>query len=203
MKINFQTISTTYDDALVNVSYTITITRVLIAAAIGGFILFESTAAKTIAVIGILAIMVADYFDGDIFDLADARNDKSKRIKRRKADSIADRAVIQLVSLPLLFMEPAFLWLYVAILVREVVISGYNYHLYRQKIIVYPTAIAKVACFFVGLTVISYLTLSSINTGLITMLMLVLSAFALHEYWRRTPEFGRHKKLEDEMHEVF
>lgn len=187
MKAEIQSLA--YRDHNLIASTGFTVLRFLIALGIGvAFLQFGAGTTKEFAVTGTLLIVAFDYFDGIYFAKSPVASQKDWRIFRRKADSIADRLVIQLVCIPLLLTDPAFFWFYVAIALREAVISGYNSWLYQKGIIVYPSNIAKFACAFVSLVGISYLTLPSIVTSMITGIMLVFSGLSLLDYRRRVSE---------------
>jgi phosphatidylglycerophosphate synthase len=168
-------------------SFGITSIRVLGAIFIGAILLSGIGMGKETAVAGILAIMVADYFDGRLFLRSGLEESKYWRITRRWVDSTADRLVIQLVCIPLLIVDYSFLSVYLAIVLREVVISGYSSRLFRSGFVIYPRGLAKVACALVGASVISYLVLAQTTTLFVTSLMLVLSACAFREYQKRVP----------------
>src|ERR1700682_1807763 len=111
------------DSFLAVASYGITIVRLLIAA-LGGFSILLGADVRV--VIGSIALVMAfDYFDGATFEKSTFSAVKDWRIKRRIADSISDRLVIQIICIPLLIKNSAFLWLYIPILAREIAISGY------------------------------------------------------------------------------
>ncbi|MFN0138604.1 MAG: CDP-alcohol phosphatidyltransferase family protein [Pyrinomonadaceae bacterium] len=189
MKIKSQSVA--YLDHHVITSFGFTALRIGVAISVGVAFLFVGVEqSKVFAVLGALVIIAFDYFDGKFFNASPVAEEKSWRILRRKTDSVADRLVIQLVCIPLLVTDFSFIWVYSAILLREVVISGYNVSLYKRGILVYPKAVAKIACAFVGLSGISYLLLSPLPTFFVTAAMMVLSGYALMEYKKRVPDAG-------------
>jgi phosphatidylglycerophosphate synthase len=129
--------------------------------------------------------MGLDYFDGATFDKSNFSGLKEWRIKRRIADSVSDRLVIQIVCIPIFLKTPSFAWLYIPILVRELTISGYVAHQFSKRIVLYPRAICKLACAMVGIAVISFINFSSWATFPLAIAMVALSAGALLNYHRR------------------
>jgi phosphatidylglycerophosphate synthase len=126
--------------------------------------------------------MIFDYYDGVLFNKSFLRSIKDWRISRRVFDSFADRAVIQFICIPLVLNHKSFLWIYVAILLREVVISGYLAGLFKRNILLYPQLMAKLACAMIGVTTIAYLTLTFYGYLFVAGCMLIMSCLAVKEY---------------------
>src|ERR1051325_6834 len=194
------------DVLFASVSYGITLVRFFTAVIVGASILFE-TADRSFVVTGIVLIMGSDYLDGLMFDKSNFVFNKHWRIKRRIADSVCDRLVIQLICIPLLMGNGSFLWLYLALLAREMVISSYISRQLARGFLVYPRSISKIACAMVGIAVIAFMTFSMVVTTIMGILMIVLSLFALLDYARRVQ--SRHlsisspKKSRLSLEEIF
>ena len=171
------------DSMLAIASYGITFIRLLIAA-VGALTILRGDDLRLV-VSSIALVMAFDYFDGATFEKSTFSIIKEWRIKRRLADSISDRLVIQIISIPLLIENSSFVWLYLLIVAREVAISGYLSRQFTKGNLVYPRLIAKVACAMVGLAVISFLSFSFSITFIVSAAMIASSAFALLDYSRR------------------
>lgn len=173
-------------------SYGITLLRLLIAA-FGAVTIFRGDDPR-LAVASIVLVMTFDYFDGATFEKSAFSALKEWRIRRRVADSISDRLVIQIVCIPLLIKSPSFLWSYLPIVAREIAISGYISKQFAKGIIIYPRAISKVACTMVGITVASFLTFPSGLTIIFSVVMIAFSALALVDYVGRLKKYNSHTR---------
>jgi phosphatidylglycerophosphate synthase len=132
----------------------------------------------------ILLIMCLDYFDGLLFRKSILHSIPFLRIKRRLLDSSADRVVTHIGCISLFLVEPSFAIIYILILLREIILSGYNIIKFSKNIIIYPGIWAKIAAAFVGFTVISFLINgNSILTYFIAIVMVCLSSIAFFEYY--------------------
>ena len=172
------------DVLFASVSYGITLIRFLTAVIVGGSILFGASD-RSFIVTSIVLIMGSDYLDGLMFDKSNLVFNKDWRINRRIADSVCDRLVIQLICIPLAVTNGSFLWLYLALLGREVVISTYISKQLTRGFLVYPRSISKIACAMVGVAVIAFMVSSTVVTTITAILMIALSLFALLDYARR------------------
>jgi len=166
-------------------SYGITLVRLLIAG-FGALTIWRGE--FTLAVSSVILVIVLDYFDGATFEKSCFSTFKEWRIKRRIADSVSDRIVIQVICIPLLIKSPSFLYFFLLILGRELSISGYVAHEFSKGLLLYPRNVAKLACAMIGITVISFMTLPLGFTLLVAVTMLILSTCALFNYWRRVHE---------------
>jgi phosphatidylglycerophosphate synthase len=137
------------------------------------------------SVSSIAFIIAADYFDGAVFAKSDFNHSKIWRVRRRLFDSVIDRFVIQIVCIALALTNSAFVWLYVPIAAREVIISGYLSKAFAERLVVYPRSISKIACAMVGVAVMSFLLMPPAFTLITTAIMVSLSSFALIDYVRR------------------
>lgn len=167
-------------------SYGITFVRLLIAA-FGALTILRGDDVR-FAVASVALVMAFDYFDGATFDKSSFSDLREWRIKRRIADSVSDRLVIQIVCIPLLTKNASFIWLYLPILTREIVISGYISKEFARGILVYPRSISKVACAMVGISVISFVIFPIGFTFITAAVMITVSAFALFDYIRRVQD---------------
>lgn len=175
------------DGLLVVSSYGITFLRLLIAA-FGAVTILRGDDIR-LGVVSVALVMAFDYFDGATFDKSNFSALKEWRIKRRIADSISDRLVIQIICIPLLIKNSSFVWLYLPILAREIAISGYISKEFAKGFLVYPRSISKVACAMVGIAVISFLIFPFSFTFITAAVMSTLSAFALLDYIRRVQDY--------------
>jgi len=175
------------DLLLAVVSYGITFLRLLIAA-FGAITILRGDDVLFV-VASITLVMVFDCFDGATFDKSNFSALKEWRIKRRVADSISDRLVIQIICIPLLIKNPSFMWLYVPVLARELAISGYVSKEFARGILVYPRLVSKLACATVGIAVISSLVFPLSLAFIATPVMITLSVFALLDYIRRVQNY--------------
>jgi len=170
-------------------SFGMTFFRIGIALYIGFCILLGTTSRKEIAVVGTLAIMILDYYDGLLFDKSVLKFNKQWRVRRRVLDSTVDRFVIQSVAIPVLLVDPSFLWLYLFILVRETFLSAYNTFLFKRGFLVYPGPVAKLACVLVGLSGIAFLLTNAVVTTALTAIMGILSFLSYREYRNKVRRF--------------
>jgi phosphatidylglycerophosphate synthase len=168
-------------------SYGITLLRLFIAA-FGAVTILRGDDIR-FGVTSIALVMAFDYFDGATFDKSNFSVLKAWRIKRRVADSVSDRLVIQIICIPLLIKYSSFLWLYLPILAREIAISGYISKEFAKGILVYPRSISKVACAMVGIAVMSFVIFPFSFTFITTAVMFTLSGFALLDYIRRVQNY--------------
>jgi phosphatidylglycerophosphate synthase len=129
------------DLLLVVASYGITLLRLLIAI-FGALTILRRDDVRFV-VASIALVMAFDYFDGATFDRSNLNILKEWRIKRRVADSLSDRLVIQIICIPLLINNFSFVWLYLPILAREIAISGYISKEFAKGILVYPRSVYK------------------------------------------------------------
>lgn len=131
----------------------------------------------------ILLIMVLDYYDGELFKKSLLNDVKQWRVTRRIFDGTVDRVVIQIVCLAVLFLDHSFVWVYTAILIREVLISSYVSDKFKKKVLLYPGSIAKISCVLIGTSVISFLLLSnSVLTLIVTFIMVITSILVFSDY---------------------
>jgi hypothetical protein len=163
-------------------SFGTTLLRLLLAVSAGGlaFLAFEDSRVTIAA--AVLLIVIMDYVDGIFFDSSLLSAQKEWRIRRRVFDSLADRIVIQIVCVAVLIADSSFLWIYLLILSREIVLSGYSVSLFRRGLLVYPGFVAKLACGILALCVIAFLLSSTYLTWGFTCLMLIMSYCSLREY---------------------
>lgn len=173
-------------------SFGITFLRLFIAVYIGLNVLTSQISFKFAAGVGILLIMLLDYYDGSLFDKSQLNKIKEWRVNRRILDGTVDRLVIQIVCLSILFIDLSFIWVYLFVLIRELLVSSFVSNQFKKKVLLYPGVIAKIACTFVGITVISYLvTATSPLTVAFCVTMLFTAILALREYARTKEEFER------------
>lgn len=163
-------------------SFVITILRLTMVLCAGIAIFTTYPFFKEIMVSCIFLVIILDFYDGILFNKSLMAREKYWRIKRRLFDSFADRAVIQMICIPLLIVDSTFIWFYLAILTREILISGYCTLSYRKNIIIYPKRLAKLAAIMVGVTIIVYLTTSFILSSCVVVIMFLVSLAALNEY---------------------
>jgi phosphatidylglycerophosphate synthase len=136
--------------------------------------------ATTIIIIG---IMVLDFFDGASFRKSHYNEIKYNRIQFRLLDSTTDRFIIHVGSLGVLFIDHTFIYFYLPILIREIILSGYSISKYYKGYLLYPKTKAKIAAIFVGLSIVSYILFQiSLITIMTNILMIVFSVFAFFEY---------------------
>lgn len=164
-------------------SYGITLLRLLIAA-VGALTVLRRDDMRFV-VASVALVMALDYFDGATFDKSYFSAHREWRIRRRIADSVSDRLVIQIICIPLLIQDSSFMWLYLLILARELAISGYLFREFSKGILVYPRSISKIACGMVGMAVISFVTFPVAVVLMTGAVMITLSGFALRDYMRR------------------
>lgn len=167
--------------AFATISFGITLFRFLIALFAGVSVLYKQENYQALTSLSILLIVIFDYYDGVFFDKSNLSKQKEWRIRRRILDSVADRVIIQIICFSLLIADGTFLWPYLAILSRELILSSYLVRLFKRNILVYPKFIAKLACGTVALCVLAYLTTPSLSTVFIGS-MLLMSFFSLQEY---------------------
>jgi len=171
-------------------SFAMTFTRLIIALWSALAILNQSVYAKEITIFGILFIMIFDYYDGKLFNKSFLKEQKLWRLRRRIADSVVDRLVIQIVCIPLLISNKAFFWVYASILAREIAISGYNaVEKIKERFIIYPGPISKLACVMVGVVTIAFLTTEISILALNIILMLGMVPFAFREYQQKVAQY--------------
>lgn len=103
----------------------------------------------------IIAIMVFDHYDGKLFKLSSLNEVSFWRKLRRIFDSCGDRACIQIVCIPLLFINRHFVLPYLIICFKEILTSAICVLEFRRGIIIYPGKVSKISTIFVGLTTIS------------------------------------------------
>src|ERR1043166_1780375 len=154
-------------------SYGITFLRLLIAG-FGAVSIFRGDDVR-FSVASIALVMAFDYFDGATFEKSTFSGLKEWRVKRRIADSISDRLVIQIICIPLLMKSSSFVWVYLPIIAREIAISGFISRHFAKGILFFPRSISKIACATVGIAVISFLLLSFTFTFISTAAMVTLS----------------------------
>jgi phosphatidylglycerophosphate synthase len=160
--------------------------------------LIALTGASTMVFVGILSIMVLDYYDGVLFDKSYLATQPKWRISRRILDATVDRVAIQLICIPIAILHPAFFWIYVAILIRELALTVYTGNQFNKRVLVYPGPTAKVACAFVGIATIAFLMAPGVVSTIATALMLALSVLSLREYVSKV-ESHRHTNRQQEV----
>lgn len=171
-------------------SFAMTLTRLAVALCTGILIISTGTNSKGMIVLAVLFIMGFDYYDGKLFERSFLRDQSEWRLRRRIFDAVSDRLVIQLVCIPVLFADHGFLWVYVSILVREVLVSGYNLgQRWEKGAIIYPGPVAKWACVTVGVATIAFLTAANSIVVFSTILMLALCPFAVREYHNKLKQY--------------
>lgn len=171
-------------------SFGMTLTRLVVALCTGLLIISNGTHSKEMIVLAVLFIMVFDYYDGKLFERSFLRDQSEWRLRRRIFDAVSDRLVIQLVCIPVLFADHSFLWVYVSILVREVLVSGYNVaQRWTKGAVIYPGPIAKWACVAVGVATIAFLTAANSIVLFSTILMLAMCPFAVREYHNKLKQY--------------
>lgn len=171
-------------------SFAMTLTRLVVALCTGLLIISNGTRNKETIVLAVLFIMVFDYYDGKLFDRSFLRDQQEWRLRRRIFDSVSDRLVIQLVCIPVLFADHSFLWVYVSILAREGLISGYNVVQRLAKgAIIHPGPVAKWACVTVGIVTMAFLVAPSSIVIFTTIIMLVMCPFAVREYGNKMEQY--------------
>jgi phosphatidylglycerophosphate synthase len=179
----FTDIESSQDAAYAATSFGITLSRFLFAGYVGIRLIGNFQASRTLAVAAIFMLMVFDYLDGVFFSKSNVAQVKAWRVNRRVLDSIVDRLTIQMCCIPILLANGSFASLYLAITVRELVISGYLTNLYRKGYLLYPGPLAKLACVSLGLIVISFLLGFISLTFILTIAMVVLSICSAKEYF--------------------
>lgn len=164
-------------------SFVITFGRLVIALITCANIATNYANTKYHAITAIVVIMGLDYLDGSLFRKSQLAHVKEWRMGRRIVDSVADRAVIQIVCIPLLITDQTFGWLYAVICAREAALTIYLCRFFKLGFLVYPGPIARAACVSVGLTVIGFLILGlSAITVILGLGMIAMSFLSLHEY---------------------
>ena len=98
---------------------------------------------------------------------------------------MSDRLVIQAICLPLAYRDNMFLWIYIPILIREVLMAVQASKFYSEGILVYPGKIAKIAVALVGLCGVAYCIAPFIVAMLTVILMLGASYFSFCENERK------------------
>ena len=189
------------DQLLVVASYGITFVRLVLAAFAALAVINDND--SRFAIISIVLIMALDYFDGATFNRSTFCAVRQWRIKRRIADSVSDRLVIQMICIPLLIRNSSFWIFYLPIIAREVAISGYVSMEYAKGVLLYPRSISKIACAMVGVAVIGFLALRLEVALMITGLMSILSLYTLVEYVRRAKGHTTDERRAADLDEVF
>ncbi len=195
--------NTYLDISFVIISFSMTFIRIILVLYASLLIMTSISETKYQICFLILLVMLFDYYDGLFFKKSQMNEIKTLRIKRRLFDSFADRFIIHIGSLSLLIMDINFLPVYAAILIRELLISGYCVVRYKQQFLIYPKKIAKLGSFFVGLTVIAHLILGLSLIILTTSIMLTISLFALLEYHNSYLNFLKPSNLNYEKSNIF
>lgn len=172
----------TIDITLAIASFGITFVRFAMIILTSILILNQHSLFKEIAIISIFLVMLFDYYDGVIFRKSEINNISYWRIKRRLLDSIVDRIIIQIICISLLIVDINFLWIYFAILTREMILSGYTSFYFKKNIMIYPKRRSKYAAILIGLTVIVSLFANDIITAITIIGMLIMSYYAFEEY---------------------
>lgn len=195
----------TVDITLAIASFGITFVRFAMIIITSILILNQHSFYKEIALISIFLVMLFDYYDGVIFRKSEINNIAYWRIKRRLLDSIVDRIIIQIICISLLIIDINFLWIYFAILTREMILSGYTSFYYKKNIMIYPKRRSKYAAILIGLTVIVSLFANDIITAIIVIGMLVMSYYAFEEYRLslRKSNYGFNQIKSNDIIEIF
>lgn len=178
IKINYGFI----DIGLAIASFGITAIRLSLIAFTAIIILTINPSYREIAVISIIVIMLFDYLDGKIFKLSAINNIGYWRIRRRLFDSFADRAITHIGSISLLLIDSNFLWLYLIILTRDIVISGYCSYQFKKGYLIYPKKMAKISALLIGISIIIYFS-GYLFLGIIFSILLISTSYlSLLEY---------------------
>lgn len=183
-----------YDLVCVVASFGMSFLRLGVALFLGLNIL-NGSINKEIVIAGILLIMIFDYYDGFLFNKSFLRDIKWWRVNRRILDSVSDRLVIQLVCIPMIITHNSFLWIYIAILSREIALSVYTGKQLKSGILVCPGPIAKAACAMVGITTIVYLVTNVYLAVPITIIMLIASVLSFKEYFDAQKEYEKNYNI--------
>lgn len=145
----------------------------------------------------IIVIMVLDFFDGESFRKTHYNEIKHNRVQFRMLDSSIDRFVIHFGSIGLLFNDSNYIYFYLPILIREIILSGYSILHYYKGYLFYPKVKAKIAAIFVGLSILSYVIFgNSLITICINILMIVFSVIAFFEYKKSISPYIKNGKIE-------
>lgn len=132
----------------------------------------------------IIAIMVFDHYDGKLFKLSSLYEISFWRKWRRILDSCGDRVCIQIVCIPLLFINTHFVLSYLIICFKEILTSTICVLEFRQGIIVYPGRVSKISTVFIGLTAISAIFNSEIFVTITSVILFLTGIMSFISYQR-------------------
>ena len=190
------------DKILSLISFGMIFIRLVIISYLGFFILtFGVDNIFTITSM-ILANVVLDYYDGELFKKTSLYSISKWRVKRRLLDSLVDRLVIQISCISLLIIDLNFLPIYLFILLREIAVSGYCSIKIFQGYLLYPHVTAKLAGVFTAITFITYLV-EPHYTFIPCTIMLYFSFNSFCDYWRRCKEIPKNLISTTELIEIF
>ncbi len=159
------------------ISFGVTFIRICLAFLCVPLLKLEHSEFFTVS--AIIAIMVFDHYDGQLFKLSSLNEISFWRKMRRILDSCGDRVCIQIVCIPLLFINTHFVLPYLIICVKEILSSAVCILEFRRGLILYPRRISKISTVFVGLTTISTI-FNSIFFIAITSAILFLTGILSH-----------------------
>lgn len=138
-------------------------------------------------------IMIFDHYDGKLFRASALNTNPFWRKQRRILDSCGDRICIQLVCIPLLFLNSKFFVPYIIICFKEILASYICICEVRHGHIIYPPKIAKLSSICIGLTVISTLFQSTVMMLISSTLLLTLGFISFLAYRKKvTLLYGGH-----------
>lgn len=169
-------------------SFGITLLRCFIALLVFSAIASEPYSSVMKNSIYIFLIMILDQLDGDLFRISSLNNQGYWRRRRRLIDSCADRFCIQIVCLPLVFGNPDFLYLYLAITFKEIMnsipcISAFV----KFRALLRPRFFSKLSTVLVGLVVIVYINGFPTLAHVLTFAMMLCSFISIMDYQQQNP----------------
>ena len=136
-------------------------------------------------VFGIVLFVVLDQLDGMLFRCSSKRANSSARAVRRVLDSTIDRAAVQLVNLGVLLADPDYLVLFLAVLLREILVSAQCIAAYREGYVLYPNSVSKCSTISVAFVGIAYLLHDDALAYVFALFMLCSAVCAVSDYGKR------------------
>lgn len=155
---------------------------------------------ETVA-LSIAMIVLLDYYDGKFFRKSSLNHSEKWRRIRRVIDSCGDRLCIQAVCIPLLVVQPLFLYPYIVICTKEILTSTVCLRSFFQGLIIYPSTVSRISTALVGVTVISQLLCNVQITFLCSTILLLSGILSLYQYIRKINQYNNGMLMEGRDYE--